>query len=342
MNNPSLDPFSQARSLINDLFPLRPMIYWVDFLLTMVAAWGSFGLVIATPWHAPLQKMTWLVISAFAFFRGLAFIHEIAHQRPADLPGFRWVWNGLCGLMFFLPTFTYLAHAYHHRISTFSTKDDLEYLPWAGRPVVEILLPFLIFPIVPFLMVARFLIVGPISLLVRGPLREWLLRHASTLKMNLRFEWRDISVPERRLAVWEETLCLGWWGLFLLVCYRIGGLHILLDWYIVIWLVLTINHLRGLGRHRYAYTGNKVNFEAQVLDSVTVAGFSPMAPLLMPVGLRYHSVHHMFPSLPYHALRQAHKRLQKSLPKNHLYFKTLVRNFSTALLNVFKPTHPVA
>jgi len=56
----------------------------------------------------------------------------------------------------------------------------------------------------------------------------------------------------------------------------------------------------------------------------------------MPVGLRYHSVHHMFPRLPYHALGEAHRRLAAALPADHLYHKTLVPHFSGALANVLR------
>jgi hypothetical protein len=33
-----------------------------------------------------------------------------------------------------------------------------------------------------------------------------------------------------------------------------------------------------------------------------------------PLGLRYHALHHLFPSLPYHALGTAHRRLIVALP----------------------------
>jgi hypothetical protein len=337
MESPNVESFSQVRRLIEDLFPIRPAVYWSDFLITMGVAWGSFGWMVLTPITAGVQKAALFTVCTLAFFRGLVFIHEIAHFSSNDLRGFRWAWNSLCGLIFFLPSFTYLAHSYHHRVSTFSTSQDLEYLPWAGLPALEIVLPLLIYPFLPVVMAVRFLVVGPISLVVGGRLREWLLRHASTLKMNPRFVWTPISAQDRRLAVQEEILCFTGWMIILLGCY--GGHHwsIFRDWYLVSVVVMGINHIRSLARHRYGYTGDPVSFEAQVVDAVTITGVSPLADLLMPTGLRYHSVHHMFQSLPYHALRKAHQRLQQSLPKDHLYFKTLMPGFLPALFNVFKP-----
>jgi hypothetical protein len=44
--------------------------------------------------------------------------------------------------------------------------------------------------------------------------------------------------------------------------------------------------------------------------------------LLCPVGLRYHSLHDMLPSLPYHSLPQAHRILMRELPDNSPYRQT--------------------
>src|SRR3546814_17099824 len=38
-----------------------------------------------------------------------------------------------------------------------------------------------------------------------------------------------------------------------------------------------------------------------------------LAPLWAPVGLRYHALHHLLPSMPYHSLGEAHQRLSRHL-----------------------------
>jgi fatty acid desaturase len=46
------------------------------------------------------------------------------------------------------------------------------------------------------------------------------------------------------------------------------------------------------------------------------------AELWAPVGLRYHALHHLFPSLPYHNLGKAHRRLMRELPADSPYRQT--------------------
>jgi fatty acid desaturase len=60
-----------------------------------------------------------------------------------------------------------------------------------------------------------------------------------------------------------------------------------------------------------------------MLDSVTLDNDSLLAVLINPVGLRYHALHHLFPSLPYHNMRAAHKRLMQHLPANSPYRRTV-------------------
>jgi fatty acid desaturase len=60
---------------------------------------------------------------------------------------------------------------------------------------------------------------------------------------------------------------------------------------------------------------------AQFLDSVNVPPPGPLAELWAPVGLRYHALHHLLPSLPYHSLPEAHRRLAVQLGQGSTYAK---------------------
>jgi fatty acid desaturase len=331
----SSQSFGEVRTLIDDLFRVKPVLYWIDLTLTMSIAWGSASAAFLAPTIGP--KIFWIGISSFAFFRGLIFVHEIFHIRKEDLIGFRWVWNAVCGMAFFLPDYTYLPHSAHHRIATFSTIDDPEYAPAPfGRPM-ELLSSVVVLPFFPLILMARGLLLGPISLLIRGRFREWVLRHASTLKMNVKYEWKNITVEDRRLSFWQDLGVVVWWSVFLYIDFKIDRGSLLLHWYAISLGMLFINSLRSMARHRYTnVSGNRVSYEEQLLDSLTIPEFSPLAMIFMPLGLRYHSVHHMFPMLPYHSLKEAHERLVASLPRQHLYFKTLAPTFSVALMNFFK------
>jgi fatty acid desaturase len=155
--------------------------------------------------------------------------------------------------------------------------------------------------------------------------------------MNPTFQWKDISAEDRRLAVRQELGCLLWWTLFVAFAVLIREPRIILHWYIVTYLILTVNFVRSMAAHGYTNElGDSVSHEGQLLDSITITGFSPVALLLAPVGMRYHSLHHLFPTLPYYSLRKAHNRLVSVLPSDHIYRKTLVPGIGAAFLAFFK------
>lgn len=327
----------RVRVLVDDLFRVRQGVYWTDLTITLTVAWTAFWLAAPMPWSEVAAKALLLLLSAFAFFRGLIFIHEIVHIGRDHLVWFRYAWTAFCGTFFFLPDYIYSTHGFHHRVSTFSTKQDPEYVPVAHQHLWELLAPLLLFPVVPLVLAVRFLVLGPVSLVVGGRFREALLRNASTLKMNPQFEWTSISVEERQMAARGDLVCATGWILFLAACHWWLHRQVIAEWYVVTYLVFTINHVRSLARHRYTNASSeRVDYESQILDSITISGFSPLAWVFMPVGLRYHSIHHMFPRLPYHSLGEAHRRLLAALPNDHLYRKTLEPHFSGALINVLR------
>jgi fatty acid desaturase len=65
-----------------------------------------------------------------------------------------------------------------------------------------------------------------------------------------------------------------------------------------------------------------MTFVEQVADSVNYPRHSWMTELWGPIGTRYHALHHLFPSLPYHAMPEAHRRLMAQLPADSPYRTT--------------------
>jgi fatty acid desaturase len=125
--------------------------------------------------------------------------------------------------------------------------------------------------------------------------------------------------------------------LFITFAVLIGEPRIILHWYIVTYFILVVNLIRSMAAHGYTNeNGERVTHEEHLLDSVTITGFSPAALVLAPVGMRYHSLHHLFPTLPYYSLRKAHNRLVSVLPPDHIYRKTLVPSMGAAFLAFFK------
>ena len=79
------------------------------------------------------------------------------------------------------------------------------------------------------------------------------------------------------------------------------------------------NQLRTLVAHLWENEGEPMTVTAQFLDSVNVPPPGPIAEVWAPVGLRYHALHHLMPSMPYHDLPEAHRRLARELGDGSTY-----------------------
>lgn len=66
-----------------------------------------------------------------------------------------------------------------------------------------------------------------------------------------------------------------------------------------------------------------MSFEEQILDSHNYPCPPWFTELWGPVGMRFRALHHLFPSLPYHAMPEAHRRLMARLPADSPYRKTV-------------------
>jgi hypothetical protein len=65
-----------------------------------------------------------------------------------------------------------------------------------------------------------------------------------------------------------------------------------------------------------------LTFEQQLLDSCDYPHRPWITELWGPTGTRYHATHHLFPSMPYHNLGIAHRRLMAELPPESIYRET--------------------
>ena len=143
--DPSL---AQARALVKDLSEHDARIYWTDFVLTLLVAYGAVALYLSSPlfsWPGCLG----FTLAAFGLFRCGVFIHEIAHLPPGRLRIFRVVWNILFGIPMLMPSFMYKNHVDHHNPRHFGTVKDGEYLTLGAGPVQRIVYYFLQVPLLP-------------------------------------------------------------------------------------------------------------------------------------------------------------------------------------------------
>jgi fatty acid desaturase len=310
---------AETRHILKDLFTPRPWIYWTDFLVSMTL--GSVFFVLArrfTPVWSIQQAVCFFTACLF-FYRAVLFTHELVHLRANSFGAFRIVWNLLCGIPFLIPSFTYYSHVDHHMRSRFGTHHDGEYLPLSSQHPLQILL-YLCQPFVlPLLTLLRFLLLTPLCWIFPG-VREWAHKHASSLVMDLKYVRPLPTAKTLRVFQLQETLC------FLLVlggAIRLGlgrmPTSFLVQAYLTSVVILFLNNVRTLGAHRYLSGGKEMTFIEQLLDSVNYPNFSLLTPLWAPVGLRYHALHHLCPSLPYHNMAEAHRRLMRELPADSPY-----------------------
>jgi fatty acid desaturase len=282
------------------------------------------------------------VVSALALYRAVIFIHELAHRRESGFEPFRLAWNLLCGMPLLVPSFTYSAvHSDHHTRSIYGLEADGEYVDFAllGRGAI-IRYPFLSF-LLPLVLVFRFLVLAPLSLL-HPAIRSLVWERLSSLAIDFRYRRRPASERDRRLWNRYEAITF---------CYGVAAIALFsLDvlpaaffglWYAVGALIFWLNSLRTLAAHRYRNPDDHVmGLEEQFLDSVDVPGVRFWTALWAPVGLRYHATHHLFPSLPYHALGEAHRRLSSRLDDSDIYRAATRKSLWDALSRLLQDAAP--
>jgi fatty acid desaturase len=319
----------QASAIVRDLFQPDPRIYWVDMLASIAVAYPSASFYFAQPISSPLKWVA-LVVSGLALFRLGTFMHEIQHFSGSAMRRFSLGWNILCGIPMLMPSFLYDNHASHHRSTTYGTIDDGEYLPlgrgaW-GHFAVYVLQALLL----PLLVAFRFLVLTPLALLNRA-WRKLVLERFSFYGINPHYRHKPHE-PMPRSWAWLETACmLRAWAIPGAVIVgavppsRIGELYLLAC------VSLGVNYIRNVAAHRYRNEGQPMTYTEQLLDSINITGHPIWTELLFPVGLRYHALHHIFPTLPYHNLGKAHRRLMQELPADSPYRRTVHDSFAAVV-----------
>ena len=335
---------AEARGIVSDLFTPRPALYWCDFLASILIGHLAFAV---TRWLYDIHwQPLWLrlLVQAATFsvqcgcyYRAAMFVHEIVHLPRQQFRVFRLVWNLLCGIPFLVPTFAYEPHLEHHRRASFGTSHDGEYLPLANLPRWYIALYLSQCLWMPPLAAIRFGLLTPLGW-VCPPLRAWVDQRASSLVMDLRY-CRERPTGEALWEMqWQEVACF----LFLLSCVIVPSaldrpLAVLaIHGYLTSVVLILLNSLRTIAGHRFMSEGHETTFVGQLLDSVTLDSDSPLAILLHPVGLRYHATHHLFPGLPYHNLRAAHRRLMEQLPADSPYRQTVEHSLLAAIATLWR------
>ena len=316
MSERELISIGEARRLVAHLMRRDPYIYWVDFLFSAALGWGGFCFAVLAPFPS-VGFFLALAVAALAFYRAAIFIHELSHFRPGEFPLFRMAWNALIGIPLLVPSFMYDGvHNDHHKPDVYGTGEDGEYLPFALHRPVEMILFILSALLIPLLFAIRFLLLAPLSWII-PPLRPIVWARASSLVIDPAYVRSPHAIrSDPNWRVQEVAATLWAWLVVLLVWQGMVPGKAVAVWYATAVIVFLLNALRTLAAHAYRNAPDHVmSREEQFLDSVVVPGHRLLTTLWAPVGLRYHATHHLFPSMPYHGLGEAHRILKARFPE---------------------------
>jgi len=313
---------AEARKAIGDLFQPNPVIYWLDFSICFVVAM-TLSLVTANSEFLSWQQILSFVVYCCLYYRLAMFIHELVHLRTGSMKNFRFVWNLLVGIPFLIPTFVYYPHRDHHRRKHYGTDKDGEYLPLEHQGRWHILLYLATSLVIPFLAIFRFMVVTPITWF-SPTARDFAIRHSSSMVIDPRYI-RPLPTKEAmRIFRIQETMCFLWCLSVLVGVFIVGEwpYPLVIQGYCTAVFVLTLNALRTLISHRWANHEGEMTFIEQLLDTINFPKQGWLNQIWAPVGTRFHALHHLFPSLPYHNMPEAHHRLMALLPEGSPYHRT--------------------
>ncbi len=308
-----------AAELTRDLSAPRPLVYWADFLLSALVGYTA---LIGAITFAPLAALACGLVSVLALYRAGSFIHELTHIKHSQLPFFRFGWNLIIGVPMLVPSFLYEGvHTLHHTRVRYGTVDDPEYLPLALMKPWTLPVFVVTSLLAPVALLFRFGVLTPLSLLSPW-LRGEVVARFSGLQINPKFRRRPPEGALKRQWFWQEAGA-SLWSIALIACVASGFVPLrgFLVAVAVAACVLLLNQVRTLVAHLWENEGEPMTVTAQYLDSVNVPPPGLLPFLWAPVGLRYHALHHLIPSVPYHALGEAHRRLTAMLDADSPYYR---------------------
>ena len=302
-----------------DFFAVSPLRYWVDFLFSLVCAYGSASVYLMAPLGSWWQLAAF-PIAVFWLYRLGSLIHEVCHLGHHEMRAFKVAWNLLVGVFTLTPSpFFTRHHRDHHSQRMYGTPEDPEYVAnvLEGGSLKSAIGYFAVILAYHILVFLRFLL-APLSF-VNPRLRQWVLEHASSLTLNYRYT-RKITPFDRRVITVMELLCFlraaAIPAAVLLGAAPPSRIPLL---YLLGLTTLVMNQMRQLADHHFAGDGSVSTVESHILDSCNYTGNDPLTLLFFPFSIRYHALHHLFPSLPYHNLKAAHAHLSQALPADSPY-----------------------
>jgi len=329
-----------AAELTRDINTANKAIYWTDFLGSALLGYAAlFAAIMA---NSTGMMLAAAVVSVAALYRAGSFIHELTHIRQRELPGFRFAFNAIMGIPMLVPSFMYEGvHQLHHARTRYGTVEDPEYLPLALMKPWTVPLFVVLAAFGPIALFVRFALLTPLSFLI-PPLRTFVVERYSGLVINPEFRRRAPEGEAKKQWLWQEIAASLWANALLLaVATNVVPLRSFLIFLAIFSATIVFNQIRTLVAHLWENDGEVISTTAQFLDSVNVPPPNMIAGLWAPVGLRYHATHHLLPSLPYHSLGEAHRRLVAELAPDSLYNRASYSGLPGLVARLMKSTFTV-
>lgn len=326
---PRLVVSQRCHEIVRDLVKPNLTIYFTDFLITYSLSLLSF-LVLTTTTDSFVAIISGS-LAGLGIYRCSVFIHEIQHQSAKDLASFALIWNLAFGIPCFMPTFLYGEHFAHHSVQSYGTQYDSEYIRLTSRRLLKVTTIVALGFVYPLLGPLRFAVFTPLSIVCPHLNKPIYTRLSSlyNIKTGYRRPWNSAAQSNSRW--FQELSCFLWAWMW--ISLGLSGL-VTTDFFLKIYLVfsiwMVINQLRTIAAHKYQSDGLAGDNSFQLQDTNTFdRGWT--TSLWAPVGLRYHALHHLLPSLPYHNLETAHRRIICALPADSPYNQTIKKSLLHAL-----------
>ncbi len=307
------------KSAPDDPFRVKPWRYWCDFLISITCAYSAATIYLLAPLGS-WSQIAAFPLAAFWLYRLGSLVHEVCHLGSHEMRAFKVAWNVLVGTFTLTPSpFFTRQHRDHHSMKMFGTPEDPEYVAnvlEGGnlRSFLGYTAYMLVFPLLVFL---RFLL-APLTFL-HPALRETVLERASSLTLNTRYH-RRLTPFDRRAILGVEALCfLRSAAIPLTIFLGLAPLSRIPLLYLLALATFFMNQMRQLADHHFDGDGKPATVEDHILDSCNFTRKDPLTLLFFPFAIRYHALHHLFPSLPYHNLESAHLHLVRSLSPDNPY-----------------------
>lgn len=312
--------YSQASyiKLTRPFMVRRMRVYWADFLGSYAALIGGGALWLFSDGAISIIG---LLIGIYAAYRCGSFMHEIVHfnRKKASEMAFKYGWNMLFGIPIMSPSVLYDSHLEHHMPDSFGTVRDPEYVPIHNRSFLGLANFVFGHVLGPISMVALRMLLNPVIWLMPSLGRKLMGGKGTALVIN----WDYVPIAKQqsafdRFAIFAATVLL--YAYIILIATGIVPLIIAGKILLLVILSMVMNGIRTLIAHRYEnYEGESVNKQAQLTDSINLTGNPVIGGLFAPVGLRFHALHHLVQTLPYHSLAPAHAKLMEELPADDAY-----------------------